>query len=569
MWITRWIRCGDGVYTLGIMKKLLVSMLLVGAIFSPVLVFGAVGQISFTSEVQSVDIGMVSDRMTVQAQDSSGVSFNISETGDLYLTSTSGTGEFSSNSTNWTAVEKLTVSKGSANRNFYYKDSTKGVHTITARLVLREGGDEWSTSHKIAVGTSMSDNSETSDSTNDSATEDEESDDTDTSASGTESTTTSETDSTPTPKQSGISAHSSPVYLSTPIAEMEEFSVFAGRDRLAVEDGEILFEAKARIGKNELRDIVSYEWSFGDGKTAMGKMARQNYRLSGAYPVVLNAEYGGRKAASRLMVEVVPARLHLINQNDEKSPIIAIIKNEGKKEVNIGGWIVKNGDALHAFPKDTIILPAGRIGVLEEDVLPKVSRALGDNNTITLELTSPLGRVVSTLPVLSIGSGDIANPTDIDDTDAPKRQALAKEIEHLRTSLAQLVAHNSGFFAVAGKDKETVTQPVIKTEPVANALLGSSASEISNKDITVVSIQNALEQTASVRSAVPLLENSEINSSQNIKEKRVNTQGEGASQEVEEKQKENRSPKPIPIVIPKNQGGDFGIFSTIMNWFRR
>ena len=137
-----------------LMKKAAVLSLILFSLSARVACAEVTG-IAFTTDPQSIAVGAVSDKITVQSQ-TAGTEQKIAETGDLYLSSNSSTGQFSSSNTNWTPVDKVTMSKNSANRTFYYKNSTQGLYTLTAKLVLRDSGSSWVTNQAIAVGTSLS-----------------------------------------------------------------------------------------------------------------------------------------------------------------------------------------------------------------------------------------------------------------------------------------------------------------------------------------------------------------------------------------------------------------------------
>ena len=97
-------------------------------------------QINFTTEVQTVETNTSSARITTQTQNAEGTSETVSETTTLNLSSNSPTGEFSSNGTDWFSTPTtLTMNTGTANRNFYYKDSTVGTHTLT----VNAEGQDW------------------------------------------------------------------------------------------------------------------------------------------------------------------------------------------------------------------------------------------------------------------------------------------------------------------------------------------------------------------------------------------------------------------------------------------
>lgn len=105
-------------------------------------------QINFTTSPQTINSDVVSATLSTQTQNASGLLEQVSETTKLILNSSSPTGQFSSNSANWHSVAELTMSKNSANRNFYYRDSTAGVHTLT---VSAQGWAWTATSQKIII----------------------------------------------------------------------------------------------------------------------------------------------------------------------------------------------------------------------------------------------------------------------------------------------------------------------------------------------------------------------------------------------------------------------------------
>ena len=86
----------------------------------------------FTNTPQTIQPNTVSATLTVQTRSAGGTSEQISGGPQIIqLSSSSGTGEFSSNATNWIPVSVLTMNSGTANRNFFYRDSTSGTHTLT------------------------------------------------------------------------------------------------------------------------------------------------------------------------------------------------------------------------------------------------------------------------------------------------------------------------------------------------------------------------------------------------------------------------------------------------------
>ncbi len=107
-------------------------------------------QINFTSSVQTIDANTISATLSIQTQNAEEILEQTSETNHINLSTTSATGEFSSSSTNWNPVNTLTMSTGSANRNFYYRDSTPGTYTLT----ISAEGKTWTSATQdiIVVG---------------------------------------------------------------------------------------------------------------------------------------------------------------------------------------------------------------------------------------------------------------------------------------------------------------------------------------------------------------------------------------------------------------------------------
>lgn len=101
-----------------------------------------VSQFVFTTDVQTIKPNEISEKLTIQSQDTSGNPVKISQTVCLELKTSSNTGEFSSSNTNWSSVNKLTMNKGTANRNFYYKDLTIGNYKLTIKAALRPSDEK-------------------------------------------------------------------------------------------------------------------------------------------------------------------------------------------------------------------------------------------------------------------------------------------------------------------------------------------------------------------------------------------------------------------------------------------
>jgi hypothetical protein len=124
----------------------------------PITTSAAVSQIVFTTDSQTVAPGNTSEAITIQTQDESGTKFSTPETIDLTFQSSSDTGEFLSSSGK--VMSKATMNKNTANRTFYYRDSTDGSYEITVNATQRESGGSWSASQTINISSSVPSNPE-------------------------------------------------------------------------------------------------------------------------------------------------------------------------------------------------------------------------------------------------------------------------------------------------------------------------------------------------------------------------------------------------------------------------
>lgn len=106
---------------------------------------GDIVQVSFTTPPRTTNTNIVSAVLTIQTQNAEGLSKKVGETTTLNFNSSSETGQFSSNSTNWISTNTLTMNSNWANRNFYYRDSTAGIHTLT----VTAQGKTWSPAVQI------------------------------------------------------------------------------------------------------------------------------------------------------------------------------------------------------------------------------------------------------------------------------------------------------------------------------------------------------------------------------------------------------------------------------------
>ncbi|MDQ5889954.1 MAG: hypothetical protein QG609_447 [Patescibacteria group bacterium] len=334
---------------------------------APVEILAAVDGFVFTLNPAEVVMGEAT-QFTIQAQDA-GAEAAVPETFDIYLESDSSSGSFSSNGSNWQAVDRVTMSKNTKNKNFYYKDSELKVVNISVVAKNRVTGEEWNLEHSLSVVDQLTE------------VEDEDDDNEDSSGS------------------SNPSSHSSPAALSTKKA-VTKFEVDIGRERLVLVGVPIEFEA---ILSNDISG-VDYDWSFGDGGSEAGREVSYIYKYPGVYNVVLNAESKDSPSVDRTEVTVVEANLGLeILPSNDKS--IAIVNN-ADTEVNIGNFILDygNGD-IFVFAKDTILNSGARLVVDQEMTRTVVSELDIENISLKIndtEVVADLAEATSTVVVLGL-----------------------------------------------------------------------------------------------------------------------------------------------------------------------
>lgn len=322
----------------------------------PFIASAQVAKIVFTTEPQTIKPSVISEALTFQTQDSTGNMIQTTETLDLVFTSTSQTGEFLNSAGN--PVSK-TMSVNTANRTFYYRDSSQGTFTLTVTATGRVSGEVLVASQQIIVSQDGASRSG------------------EVLAANTESTQST---------QSATSGSATPSYA-TPASQLE---VLAGGDRVTTPGSPISFQAV--IKKNSSANgSVSFSWSYGDGNVGGGALVTHMYKYPGEYAVVLNAKSGNNFAVSRLRVRVASPDLALTDFGDRIE-----IANNSNIEINLFNWKIINQDKAFIFQPDTIILPKSKILIDKSMLSMKGERVNG------LAIKNFLGQtVVESLPQIT------------------------------------------------------------------------------------------------------------------------------------------------------------------------
>lgn len=325
----------------------------------------AITGIVFTTEPQTIAPAATSGEITVSSGEAVG------ETADLFLTSSSATGEFSSNASDWKPVPKMTWNTNWAKRTFYYRDAAAGNYTITATLTGRTSNQSFTATQPITVG----DGGAVPDQTND----------------GGANVANDDSDLT-----GAISAHSSPTALSAPAkAPAKPLTFDIGRDRLVSVGAPVTFRAKVTGGgTGEKNRGTKITWSFGDGGSAIGPEPTHFYYFPGIYIVIATADQSDESAIARTTVEVIQPQAEIGEVGFSPRPYMQIV-NRAPRELNLGFWQIRTNGKSLILPADTLIAGQKKI------YLPLDPAKISLAETGAVDLLYPNGQMAATksLPV--------------------------------------------------------------------------------------------------------------------------------------------------------------------------
>lgn len=333
--------------------------------FVPLALYAAsIDRFVVTTAVQAVAPGAASEVFTIEAQDASGTPVN-GTTVCLEVSSSSGTGEFSTNGTEWGdtpfRVLALTLSSNQYRRNFYFRDTTSGAHTVTVHAAPRPSDSTcpaysvrenavWTVSQQITVGSGNSAPSSTAPNTGASATTQD------------------------TPPASTGSAPITPQILA-----------YAGEDRTVFVGADSAFKGYAEGISGDPLQNARYVWSFGNGDQREGQNVAYHFAYPGRYVVVLEVANGLYSASDRVIVEAVPAKVVI---TDVTSEYIAL-QNESPAELDLAGWFLFASGSRFAFPPNTILMPN------QEVFVSNARTGLSGAEPRTVALQFPNGLVAS------------------------------------------------------------------------------------------------------------------------------------------------------------------------------
>lgn len=337
-------------FTFGFLVIVALSLLIIGAVSAYA---AGVEKFVFTTDPQTIKPNILSGPLTIQAQDSNSSSIQTAETIDLEFVSSSPTGEFLGSNG---APATKTMNKNTANRTFYYRDSTEGTFTITVNGKGRDTGMELTAKQTIVVSSGANSSGSSNDDQDDSS--DEEDD-----------------------NISNLSSTSGPssVNHSTPSTNLE---VSFGGDRLTTPGSPISFQAFIKKNSSSNNSLI-FDWSFGDGSVGSGAIVSHTYKYPGDYVVVLNSRSGNNFSVSRVKVKVVEPSISL-----KKEENYIEINNNSIYEINLFNWKITSDGKGFVFQPDTIVLPKSKI-ILDNQMLLMKGEALGETilkNSLGIEV---------------------------------------------------------------------------------------------------------------------------------------------------------------------------------------
>lgn len=318
------------------------------------------------TDPQTISPGKLSENLQIQAQDANGNEVKTEETIDLEFSSTSSTGEFLNASANPVST---VMSKGTANRFFYYRDSHVGVHTLTVKAQGRDSKMSWTVSQTIMIGSAPSPP-----------------------PSPTPALPTSPTPTVPsgqgvgTPTESvGAAPSSSSVpSSSSEIAPSGKITADAGPDQTATAGSLVEFRGSAVGLKKEPLDMARFWWNFGDGETQEGRSTTHIFRMPGTYIVGLHVSSGEYSASDYATVRVLANQMRVSGVLPGGAGYLRLA-NPLNVEIEIGGWTIEDASKKQFFIPSRTKIAAGE----ELSFSNSVTGLLSDDKAYPLTIRYP------------------------------------------------------------------------------------------------------------------------------------------------------------------------------------
>ena len=297
-----------------------VFLFVVALFFHTALASSQIARFVFTTEPQTINPGELSGVMTVQAQDVNGEKTNTTETIDLEFSSTSSTGEFLNASGNPVST---VMAKNTANRTFYYRDSTTGIYTLKVKAAGRDSGGTWEVVQNITVGATSS------------------------------ASSSSASEAAPAPNAGWVEE------------EEKKFTAVINSAPSGIAGADFVFEGRLNGENGKEVQAERYFWSFGDGAWKDGKKVAHAFVFPSKYQVSFSAKIMGRAVSAYKEIEVSENKLAIVEVKGGAGSWIKL-SNGASQRLNLAGWILQSATSTFIFPEETYLLPKAFLTIAEE-----------------------------------------------------------------------------------------------------------------------------------------------------------------------------------------------------------
>ena len=222
--------------------------------------------------------------------------------------------------------------------------------------------------------------------------------------------------------------------------------VEAGSNKTIVAGALVTFDGIALGLKKEPLENARYMWSFGDGILKEGRKVTHTYLYPGEYIAVLEVSSGYFSGSDRLKVSVIKPEI-VISKIGDAADYFIEITNNSKNELDLSGWILKSQNEQFFIPKNTIIIPQGKI------IFSSLTTRLSFKQNDKPSLLYPSGATAATFGDQTLAEVMKEEVNELSNTSVP---LVVKGVEEKDFSNKNLVA--SVALASSGKEDEPLKQ---------------------------------------------------------------------------------------------------------------
>lgn len=198
------------------------------------------------------------------------------------------------------------------------------------------------------------------------------------------------------------------------------FRAYAGQDRIVGAGSQADFAGSATGIRGEPLENARFLWNFGDGEVKEGRAVSHIFQMPGAYTVGLHISSGIDAASDYLRVSAVPNKITITAVLPGMAGFVHV-KNEGDEEIDIGEWILKDGEGKQfALPTRTKIAPQSEIAFVNT-----VTDILKTGNTAAVALYYPNGVLAFHWSATEAAP---EAPPPVKRADAPSQPAFARNV---------------------------------------------------------------------------------------------------------------------------------------------